>query len=171
MKYVLRTLDIGIVYYFIAVVLAVILWVLLHNNKIQKRAALSVLLPYLFLVGASTIITRRADTEKHAILKPFWTIQAILTGGKQKAWLLNEVFLNILMLMPVGFLLPFLFEKRKLAVTLLIGMGISLTIEIVQLLTHRGYPEIDDLIFNMLGVFIGYGIYSIVKRRPNHAQQ
>ena len=155
----------------IALFSASVLWVVLRRTNITKRVAFTILIPYLFLVVASTIITRRVRDDAHVILKPFWTIQTILTGGQQKAWLLKEVILNILMLLPVGLLAPALFEKRKLGKTMLLGCGISASIEISQLITHRGYSEVDDIIYNMLGVLIGFGIYCVIKRRQNSAQQ
>ena len=148
----------------IALVLAVVLWFSSRNKKVSKRVALTILFPYLFLVIVSTIITRRVSDNRHLILRPFWTIQTILAGGRKKAWLVKEVILNILMLVPVGLLTPVLLENKKLARTLLTGLGLSVTIELLQLVTYRGFAEIDDIIFNMLGVFIGYGIYRVAKR-------
>ena len=129
-----------------------------------KRVALTVLLPYLYLGIISTVIKRRVGTKYHFNLKPFWTIKTILSDGREKAWLLKEVILNILMLMPVGLMAPVLYKKRKIVKTLFLGIGISLLIEAFQLIEHRGLAEIDDVIFNTLGVLIGLGIYSIVKR-------
>ena len=77
---------------------------------------------------------------------------------------MKEVCLNVLMLMPVGALLPLIFEDRKLQTILLTGIVISLIIEISQLLTNRGLFEIDDIIFNTIGVLLGYGSFCIVKR-------
>jgi glycopeptide antibiotics resistance protein len=162
---------VGSAYYIAAAVFAVILWFSFRNKKITKRVALTVLLPYLFLVVISTVITRRVKAEQHFNLKPFWTIQTILSGGKEKAWLVKEAVLNILMLTPVGLLAPVLFQKRKIVRTLLLGIGISLLIEVLQLIMHRGLAEIDDIIFNTIGVVAGFGFYSIVKRRRNGAQQ
>lgn len=170
-RYVLRILDVGDIYYLIAVALAVVLWALLWNKNRKKRMAITILLPYMFLVVATTIITRKASSNSHPILEPFWSIEAILTGGRKKAWLALQVILNILMLMPVGLLAPALFEKRKGAKTVLLGLGSSITIELTQMLTRRGFAEIDDLISNTLGVIIGYGIYRIYKRKRDNVGQ
>ena len=174
----LRILDIGGIYYLVALFLACVLWIVLHRMQITKRVALTVLIPYLFLVVAATLITRKVRDNSHVILSPFWTIQTILTGGRYKAWLVKEVFLNTIMLMPVGVLTPVIFDINKAIRTLALGMGISITIELFQWFTCRGYAEIDDVIFNMLGVLVGLGIYSVVKkiiivvnRRRNSARQ
>ena len=133
-----------------------------------KRVALTVLLPYLFLVVISTIVTRRTTSEQHLVLRPFWTIKTILSAGQTKAWLVKEVALNILMLMPVGLLAPVIFEKRNMVKTFLLGVGISVSIEILQLILHRGLAETDDIIFNTFGVIIGIGVFSVVKRRRSN---
>ena len=170
-RYVLQIIDVGGVYYLAAIVFAVVIWGALRNKKITNRVALTILLPYLFLVVISTIITRRVRGEQHFNLVPFWTIEAILTGGKKKAWLVNEVVLNILMLVPVGLLTPVLFEERKMVGTLLLGTGISMVIEFLQLITYRGLAEIDDIIFNTFGVIVGFGIYCVVKRIWNSTRK
>ena len=97
----------------LAAVLAVVLWISLRKKKITKRVALTVLLPYLFLVLISTIIIRPIRASQHPILRPFWTIQSIVTGGKQKAWLAKELIMNFFMLMLVGRLAPVLFEEKS----------------------------------------------------------
>ncbi|WP_281176533.1 VanZ family protein [Cytobacillus solani] len=37
-------------------------------------------------------------------------------------------------------------------------------IEILQFITHRGSLDIDDLILNLFGIFIGYLLYPAFKR-------
>ncbi|MHC1723499.1 MAG: VanZ family protein [Aminipila sp.] len=65
-------------------------------------------------------------------------------------------FGNILLFVPMGVLLVLLSYKcQKLHVTLLIGMEISLFIEIIQLFESRG-TDVDDVILNTVGTFVGY---------------
>ena len=161
--YLHRILDIGDGYYLFAASIAAVLWVSLRHQKNAKRVALTILIPYMFLVAASTILSRKVNNSSHPILVPFWSVKVILTGGRNKVRLARQVALNILMLMPVGLLVPSLFKKRKGLKTVLLGLAISFVIELAQMLTHRGYAEIDDLMTNTLGVVIGYGIYRIFK--------
>lgn len=68
-------------------------------------------------------------------------------------------FLNILMCVPLGFLLPFVWKAyRKFRVTVLSGAGVSALIEVSQLLTTRA-TDIDDLIANTLGTAVGFGVW------------
>ncbi|WP_343118127.1 VanZ family protein [Romboutsia sp. MSSM.1001216sp_RTP31141st1_F12_RTP31141_220114] len=67
--------------------------------------------------------------------------------------------LNIIMFMPLGFLLPLIWKEFRNPVRVfLTGVGFSLVIEICQLFNHRA-TDIDDLIMNSLGAIIGYFIW------------
>lgn len=136
---------------------------MLRKIEMTKRLVLTVLPPYIFLVIASTILSRSVNNDMRFILKPFWSITTILSSGHNKIWLVKEVALNIIMLLPVGLLAPVLFEKRRLAKTLFVGIVLSVTIELIQLITHRGFAEIDDIIYNSFGVLIGLGINITLK--------
>ena len=67
---------------------------------------------------------------------------------------------NILMFIPLGFLLPTVFPKLgKFWKTLLAATMIVIGVEVAQLLTLLGTCDIDDLILNLIGAAVGYGIY------------
>lgn len=73
-------------------------------------------------------------------------------------------FLNIIMLIPLGFLVPLIWKDyRKWNKTILLGAGFSLMIEISQLVTTRA-TDINDLIANTLGALIGYVIWKVFFR-------
>ncbi len=62
---------------------------------------------------------------------------------------------NILLFIPLGFLLPLLWtETNKLAYIALFGFSLSALIEISQLFNNRR-SDIDDLILNTTGALIG----------------
>lgn len=66
---------------------------------------------------------------------------------------------NIVIFMPIGFLLPLLWKKYDRAWrTMGIGFLLSVTIEILQLPQMRS-SDIDDLWLNTLGASIGYLVY------------
>lgn len=67
--------------------------------------------------------------------------------------------LNIIMFMPLGFLLPFIWSKfRNLSKVFCVGLCFSLAIEFCQLFNHR-VSDIDDLMMNSLGAVLGYLIW------------
>lgn len=61
-----------------------------------------------------------------------------------------------MLLFPLGIAVPLWIKKadnvKKVA---LIGAAVSLFIEVTQLITTRGYFEIDDLFHNTLGAVMG----------------
>ena len=71
---------------------------------------------------------------------------------------------NIIMFMPLGFLLPYIWKNyRSLAKTALTGFFLSLSIEFAQLATNR-VSDIDDLLTNTLGAVSGYGLWMLLGR-------
>lgn len=78
--------------------------------------------------------------------------------------LLLNVIGNTAMFIPSGIVLPIIYKKlNTLWKVLAAGAMISLCIEIIQLPFSVRASDVDDLILNVLGVAIGYGIYAAVK--------
>ncbi|HDX9571006.1 VanZ family protein [Bacillus paramobilis] len=74
---------------------------------------------------------------------------------------------NILLLMPLGFLAPIIWDKfKKIKNTILLGLAISISIELLQLIESLfsswiRITDIDDVICNVIGSIVGYFIYKI----------
>ncbi|MFR2840732.1 MAG: VanZ family protein [Zhenhengia sp.] len=69
--------------------------------------------------------------------------------------------LNIIMFMPLGFLLPLIWKSFRNGVGVLVtGVGFSLAIEIAQLFNRR-LTDVDDLIMNTMGTLIGFIIWKV----------
>lgn len=75
-------------------------------------------------------------------------------------WSISElqlIIFNMLMFAPLGFLLPLLWKKaEKVRVTLAVSLGLTILIEVVQLLTGTGIFELNDLFHNSIGSLFGY---------------
>lgn len=69
----------------------------------------------------------------------------------------NQILTNVIMFLPVGVLTGCLWNWRGLWV----AAGLSVGIEILQLVTSRGLCEFDDVFHNMIGAVIGVGIVMI----------
>lgn len=77
---------------------------------------------------------------------------------------LKNTALNVILFVPLGVMLPFLWKKyRAMKSTLLFGFGMTLTIELLQLLTFRA-TDINDIIANTLGTIIGYFIFAVMAK-------
>ena len=71
----------------------------------------------------------------------------------------KNTVLNIILFIPLGILLPFLWKKyNTLKATLMFGFLMSLAIEILQILTYRA-TDINDIIANTFGTVLGYFIF------------
>ena len=71
---------------------------------------------------------------------------------------------NIILFMPVGFLVPVVTGWEKMWKTVVLGVGLSLCIEIIQFITSRGCFDPDDIILNCLGCIIGYGALCVARK-------
>lgn len=76
---------------------------------------------------------------------------------------LHNVIGNILMFVPLGMFIPFLFKKRdKFWYVFACGFLGSLFIEVNQLFLGDRATDIDDVIFNTLGTVIGYILFKFI---------
>lgn len=76
----------------------------------------------------------------------------------------RNTLLNILLFMPLGFLLPLLWARYPgLKETVLFGLVMSASIELLQILTYRA-TDINDIIANTLGTALGYLAFRIMAR-------
>lgn len=97
-------------------------------------------------------------------LVPPWLNLTPLTFTYQRydGWQVNVIG-NVGMFIPVGIILPICFKKLKNVFTVtLAGFGLSLFIELSQLLLYDHSTDIDDLILNSTGALIGAIIYFLV---------
>lgn len=71
--------------------------------------------------------------------------------------------LNIFLFIPLGFFSPMISKKyESIKNTVLLGFGLSLFIEIVQLFTLFRATDVDDLITNVFGTLIGYLCFRVI---------
>ena len=119
--------------------------------------SLSILAFYLCFVVTITIVSRNQSLNAQFNYILFWSYKAIASGNIS---LIAQVFWNVVLFIPMGILLMLILtHKNKWIITISIGIIISMTIELIQLISHRGLFEFDDIIHNSLGTIIGVGIY------------
>lgn len=152
-------LGLGFKWVLIAGVVAVIAAVILAR-KISKGKVFTagLLVFYCMLVLSYTVLGREGTGEFCYELKPFWSYTMILDG---QTGFIMEALLNVLMLVPVGFLVSTL--KRSFWLAAGCGFMFSVLIEVLQLVTTRGLCETDDVFHNTLGAIAGYLVYRVIK--------
>lgn len=72
--------------------------------------------------------------------------------------------LNVSFFLPFGLLFPFIYKKATLAKTTLIGLSLSLVVEIAQIFIRGRDSDIDDLLCNVVGAVVGYMMYVLIKK-------
>lgn len=94
-------------------------------------------------------------------LIPFHTIGKYISRLPSKIAIIN-LFGNIIMFLPLGFLLPFTYQKLTyLKYFLIASCGIAVCCEVLQLITFTGTLDIDDCILAVCGCLIGYTVYHL----------
>ncbi len=69
----------------------------------------------------------------------------------------EQIIANVLAYIPLGVMAGRLWKWKGL----LAGIGLSITSEMLQLITNRGLCEFDDIANNFLGTLIGVSAYMI----------
>lgn len=126
------------------------------SNRISFSQSLAYIAIYIYIwtVLESTVFTRIPQAYPQYELHIFWSWKAFFVYHDNE--MLKENILNCILLMPYGCLLPVALDKRiNWKRGLVIGMGTSFVIELLQLITCRGLFEFDDIIHNGFGCMMG----------------
>jgi len=96
-------------------------------------------------------------------LIPFTTIKLFINswnyGYLNKGLIITNIIGNIVIFIPMVLLLWCLFKiMRRKWVVVIVNFLVIVGVEVSQYLTHYGSCDIDDILLNMIGVFIGYFI-------------
>lgn len=133
-------------------------------KKVSPRAAVQKdLVHFLIIVYAGVLLklaffSREPGSRTGISLLPFET-----WGTTEIA---HAFFIeNILMFIPLGVLLPLASARfRKPAVCILSGLLCSTCLELMQLITQRGFCQLDDIMTNTLGTATGFVLFSAGRR-------
>lgn len=119
------------------------------------------LIGYAFLILAETVLIRKPFAGEHLKLELFWSWGA---WSVQK----EQILANVIMFLPVGMLVGWIWRWKGLWV----AAGLSVVIELLQLVTQRGLMEFDDVIHNCLGAIVGIGIVMLIREgRKNYCHR
>ncbi len=98
-------------------------------------------------------------------LVPFKTISLyikwIFDGNRYNNYIpLTNLGVNLILLFPMGFFLPNLFDRlRNFIAYLSTNILLLALVETIQLITRRGSFDVDDFILNILGAIIGFLVW------------
>ena len=147
------------------VVAGILAWCLWKTGRIKLRTA--VLVPAFVTCTAFiltlTVFERASGRKALYALQPFWSYKAIVEGS---GYLIAENFWNVVLFVPFSFLLGLIFPKQKHWLWVLTGFLLSFAIELIQLVSHRGLCEFDDVFHNTLGALFGGLLLRMFLRQP-----
>lgn len=135
-----------------------IVWAMLSLHKNQKKRTIINLV--LCSITALTILYATILTRTPGDYKPILTPFATFTAALQQPELYREMLMNIFLFFPLGLTLSNALPRKwhrwlRIILTTLIGCILSAGIEYAQYRYALGMAEVDDVICNTLGAFIG----------------
>ncbi|MEK5230595.1 VanZ family protein [Lysinibacillus sp. FSL K6-0232] len=105
---------------------------------------------------------------------PFETILRYINYSQYFNWdiIIINLLGNLFIFTPMGFLLPLLSKKfRKAWVVICLGFLSSLAVETIQFIFTVGSADIDDLILNSIGAWLGYIAYKGILIPPKKVNE
>lgn len=127
--------------------------VALTAKSLTKKWTVGLLIGYVLIILGETVLFRTPRAYSYYQLQLFWSYEV---WNIQK----EQILANVLAYIPLGLISGRLWKRKGL----LAGIGLSVTSELLQLVTHRGLFEFDDIIHNTLGTLIGVAIYIIIEK-------
>lgn len=146
------------------------------DKKLSKRRTFIwfCFIGYIIMVIGVTFLNRGARVFGDTNLHLFSSYREAWNSFNSTTW--RFIILNIFMFVPLGIILPLLKKRfRKFPWTFGVAFLMTFIIEILQLITGYGILELDDMLNNVLGAIIGYGIVMaiivFVENRTNKFKQ
>lgn len=134
-------------YNYPAVIIPFVISTVIFSALMGKKQNLLFLAIYLFVIIYMTLLFRDSESAGHSGL--FWYYRRILFDSRARA----DIIKNIWLFIPLGAILYRLYPK---AIILLVPVVLSIHIEGIQLFARIGTCELDDVISNSLGSWIGF---------------
>lgn len=129
---------------------------LISNKKISNSIIIISFVIYFCLMIYTALIDRNASIDSSGYcLTPFYSYYQFFNGNRD---IMQQSIMNIAFFYPVGFLLSCLdmgFVKKRKWVIVVFAFAFSFCIEALQYIFRLGYAEVDDVIHNTIGSFIG----------------
>lgn len=138
----------------------VILFLAVNRKKAGHSIAWLLFFEYVFFVLGMTVFFRHTGT-KAMVYPPFWSYASVLRDGDKTV--LHEIILNVILFVPIGFIWGIQSlkwpEKWQWFSTIILGVSLSVVIELLQYSFKKGCVEVDDVIHNTLGYVIGFALF------------
>lgn len=130
------------------------------KEKIQVSSKVYHLAIFIYSVALFILLFFRPDNHGAESVNfiPFETVRLYLSGNADFLISVYNLAGNIGLFIPYGLYYRYMKKKQSFIQLLLLTIGSISIIEVLQFSTQRGSLDVDDLILNVLGVSIGYGL-------------
>lgn len=130
----------------------------IKDNKTARTVQIVLFLAYIFFILWVTLLSRETGDHGGYTFELAWAYKRFFAGYSRGSWWVKQNIGNVLFFIPFGLLFP---GKKKWG--LLWSFGLSVLTEVLQVVCHLGYGELDDVICNTLGTGIGLWMAWIVE--------
>ncbi|WP_413299428.1 VanZ family protein [Bacillus sp. 1P10SD] len=160
-----------VVVWFCIYLLYLMCLLLIRKESIKLSYSLFLALILFYTIGLLILLFFRPNDQSYDSINliPFSTISFYLSGKVDGLISLYNLAANIGLFLPYGILLR-VYRASVLKIIILPFTSIT-SIELLQFFTHRGSLDIDDLLLNLLGVYVGCSLFPIfnkIVKIPSH---
>lgn len=165
LKYIIKDLTETFVYLPYGIMAGAVMGLILNGMNARRErkgkdafpmAGLMAFSLYLMIILVITFFSREDGSRIGVDLELFstWGINT-----RNNAFVVE----NVLLFIPYGFICPWAFPwLRGFFRNTFAAFVTSLGVETIQLITGRGYFQVDDILTNVLGAMIGYIIFQML---------
>ena len=135
-----------------------------------KKIYKIIIVPYtLFLLYLMFLGMGRFQYEENLItVEPFFSTIKFIQGPNKTIDILSIVLGNIIMFIPFGFLGWIIPELKQLKPLMFGFISCIVIVEALQYFTRMGIFEVDDIILNTFGVYLGWEFCRMIEKRFNY---
>ena len=131
-----------------------------NRNNWWRGVARLMLVEWLMLIICTTVVFRNTRPERTINLIPLSSYFSIAENSYLKEVAVINL-LNVVMFLPIGMLIKISDLNANLnnwKGVMVLGLLLSVAIEVSQFVFCKGLCEVDDMIHNVIGCMIGYGV-------------
>lgn len=143
----------------ITIPLLLLVWSVIGVAFYKYMRIIGTVMAVIAVVGVLYVtVLSRGERDIGADFIPFSSFER----AKIQPEMYRSMLMNVFLLVPIGLSLPFVFggsTGKRILLTILVGLLLSVSIEAIQYFAHLGMAETDDIICNTVGTAIGSCAY------------
>lgn len=143
----------------IAIPILLLVWSLIGAAFYKHMRIIGTVLAVIAAAGILYVtVFARGESGAGADFIPFSSFER----AKIQPEMYRSMLMNVFLFVPLGLSLPFVFgggTGKRILLTVLVGLLLSMTVEAIQYFGNLGIAETDDVICNTVGTAIGSCAY------------